>query len=298
MKIEFNKYQHIERLGTIETEGILNGVCYIFPKIDGTNGQIWWNDGLQAGSRNRHLTIDKDNARFLAWALEQIMFNKLFSKYPTLKLYGEWLVPHTLKTYESSAWRKFYVFDVVNIESEDYYLPYDEYKLILDEFDIEYIPPICCIGNPTYEFIIGLLDKNTYLIQDGKGSGEGVVIKNYEYRNKFGRQTWAKIVKNEFKTKHSKLDVIELKDKLQIEEVIVEKYITSTFIKKEMSKIILENDGWHSKLIPRLLNTIYYCLIKEESWNFIKENKNPTIDFKKLLRFTTNKIKELSPELF
>jgi len=46
------------------------------------------------------------------------------------------------------------------------------------------------------------------------------------------------------------------------------------------------------------LNTVYYDLVKEESWNFIKEFKNPTIDFKQLLRETTTKIKELKPEIF
>lgn len=37
----FHKYQHIERLETTEVSRILDGECYIFPKIDGTNGQVW-----------------------------------------------------------------------------------------------------------------------------------------------------------------------------------------------------------------------------------------------------------------
>ena len=39
----FSKYQHVERLGTTETNGIEMGMCYIFPKIDGTNSQLWFN---------------------------------------------------------------------------------------------------------------------------------------------------------------------------------------------------------------------------------------------------------------
>lgn len=296
--MEFKKYQHIERLGTIETSGIEMGVCYVFPKIDGTNGQLWWNDGLKAGSRNRELSFDFDNQGFYLWASQQQNILDFFVKYPNLKLFGEWLVPHTLRTYDKSAWHKFYVFDVVNIESEDFYLPYDEYKPLLNEFNIEYIPPICKVKNPTYERLVNQLEKNIYLIEDGKGSGEGVVIKNYDYRNKFGRQTWAKIVKNEFKAKHQKVDVTEVKEKLQVEESIVEKYITLALIEKEMAKIQAENEGWHSKLIPRLLNTIFYCLIKEEAWNFIKENKYPIIDFKRLLYFSTIQVKKLMPKIF
>jgi len=31
---ELTKYMHLERLGTSEVEGIENGVCYVFPKLD------------------------------------------------------------------------------------------------------------------------------------------------------------------------------------------------------------------------------------------------------------------------
>lgn len=298
MEIEFKKYQHIERLGTPETQGIENGMCYVFPKIDGTNGQLWWNNGLMAGSRNRILSADSDNQGFFAWATQQENIMAFFSKYPTLKLFGEWLVPHTLRTYEESAWRRFYVFDVVDLADEDYYLPYEKYKVILDYFGIEYIPPICKVENPTYERLVNQLEKNGYLIKDGQGVGEGIVIKNYDYKNKFGRRTWAKIVRNEFKAKHAKSDVTELKEKLCVEDIIVDKYITLSFAEKEMAKIVNEEGEWSSKLIPRLINTAFYCLVKEECWNFVKENKYPTIDFKKLSFLTTNKIKALLPNIF
>ena len=59
----FSKYQHVERFGTTETNGIEMGMCYIFPKIDGTNSQLWFEAGyLHAGSRNRELSLDNDNA--------------------------------------------------------------------------------------------------------------------------------------------------------------------------------------------------------------------------------------------
>ena len=131
----------------------------------------------------------------------------------------------------------------------------------------------------------------------GKGTGEGIVIKNYDYRNKFGRIVWAKIVANEFKAKHRKKDVTELKEAKIIEQEIAERFITKSLVEKEFAKIESEA-RWSSKFIPRLLNTVFYCLVKEESWNFIKEFKNPTIDFKRLSFFTNNRIKELMPELF
>jgi len=298
---DFVKYQHIERFGTIEVEGICLGECFIFPKIDGTNSSVWcdvdnkYEISLFAGSRKRELAITDDNHGFYEWVLNQDNIRRFFVKNPSYILFGEWLVPHTLKTYEDTAWNKFYVFDVWK---NGVYLPYNKYQSILDEFDIDYIPPIAIIKNPSNERLIGFLDKNTFLIKDGYGVGEGIVIKNYNYKNKFGRQTWAKIVKNDFKTKHNKNESTIIKEKKSIEEAIVNKYVTNILVEKEYSKIVSENNGWSSVFIPRLLNTIYYCLIKEESWNFIKDFKNPIIDYKRLNLMTILKIKEIKPELF
>ena len=269
--MEFKKYQHIERFGTTETEGIADGICYVFPKIDGTNAQLWWNNGLQAGSRKRHLSLDKDNAGFLGWALKQHEFNRFFNDYPNLRLYGEWLVPHTLKTYEQSAYRNFYVFDVMD---GDEYLPYNIYYKLIEEYEIEYIPPICVIENPTEDRLINMLQKNYYLIQDGKGVGEGLVIKRYEFTNRFGNTVWAKIVRNDFKAKHAKVQVTKVKEKKIIEQEIANQFVTLALVEKEHAKINNEA-GWSSKHIPRLLETVYYCIIKEDSWNIIKNIRTP-----------------------
>ena len=294
MSKEFKKYQHLERFGTIAVEGIDVGECYIFPKIDGTNSQLWFDDKLCAGSRNRELSLDNDNAGFYNWAVKQDKLLKFFEKHPNLRLYGEWLVPHTLKTYSETAWRNFYVFDILK---GDEYLHYEVYKQLLEEFAIEFIPPICKITNPSYDRLILQLEKNGYLIQDGKGIGEGIVVKNYDYKNKFGNIIWAKIVSNEFKTSHGKYTTTELKENKLVEEEIVNKFVTLALVEKEFSKIALEN-GWASKYIPRLLNTVFYCLVVEDGYNIIKEFKSPTINFKTLDAITTAKIKELMPHLF
>ena len=68
----FKKYQHLERFGTTEVQNIELGECHIFPKIDGTNASVWLHNGeIQAGSRTRHLSLEKDNAGFLEWVLKQ-----------------------------------------------------------------------------------------------------------------------------------------------------------------------------------------------------------------------------------
>jgi hypothetical protein len=293
----FKKYQHIERLGSYEVQDILEGMCHVFYKIDGTNASVWLENGeIKAGSRNRELSLDNDNAGFCEFVSVSEKIKSFFELYPNVILYGEWLVPHTLKTYKNDAWREFYVFDVM---SEDYYLPYDVYKPMLELFSINYIPPIAICSNPTIETLYNLLEKSgQFLVEDGKGLGEGIVIKNYKFKNKHGRTTWAKIITSEFKEKHVKSmgePIVESKELVEVK--IVEEFVTEHFINKEINKLFGEN-GFDSKKIQMMLNVIFNELVKEETYNFVRKYKNPTINFKTLFSLTVSKIKRVKPELF
>lgn len=300
----FKKYKHLERFGSTEVAMIEIGYCYVFPKIDGTNASVWLEDGVvQCGSRNRHLSIEQDNAGFAAWVSTQPQIKAYLEEFPTHRLFGEWLVPHSLRTYRESAWRQFYVFDVAvdsieGGEDELSYIPYEQYKNGLDEFGIDYIPPICVIHNTNYEQLIDQLQKNVFLIEDGKGVGEGIVIKNYDFKNKHGRCAFAKIVTSEFKEQHSKVMRSNIMNGTKmVEEEISDKYVTKALCEKVLAKIDNES-GWSSKSIPRLLNMVYYDLVKEDCWEFTKEFKNPVINFKTLQHFTFQKVKQNLPHLF
>lgn len=300
---------HIERLNTTETQNIELGECYIFPKIDGTNASVWLHDGkIQAGSRTRHLSAESDNAGFYAWVIDQPNLLAYLLENPTHRLFGEWLVPHSLKTYRSEAWRKFYVFDVaIDKESDEIlhesdttlkYIHYEEYKPLMEKHGIDYIPPVCKLTNGSYEQLVNQLMKNVFLIEDGKGYGEGIVIKRYDFRNKYNRPTWAKIVTSEFKEKHSKeMGPPDMKGEKMVEHEIAKEFVTKALVDKEHAKIEVET-GWTSKMIPRLLNTVYYCIVKEEAWEFVKKHKSPVIDFKRLQHFVFNEVKAKKPELF
>ncbi len=128
--------------------------------------------------------------------------------------------------------------------------------------------------------------------------GEGIVIKRYDFKNKYNRQTWAKIVTSEFKDKHAKVHgQSEIKGKKMVEEEIAVKFVTKAMCEKVYSKI--ENDtGFTSKQIPRLLNTVFYDLVKEESWEFVKAFKNPIINYKTLQHFVFREVKTKLDKLF
>lgn len=301
---QFTKYQHLERFGTTEVDGIEIGKCHVFPKLDGTNASVWLGDDgtIQCGSRNRLLSVENDNAGFCAWAQQNDELKKVFESFPNVRLYGEWLVPHAIKHYRDDAWRRFYVFDVtgINEDGSESYATWEEYSLFIGEsFDIDLVPCIAIVENGSKEQFYNLLKSNTYLMKDGMGPGEGIVIKNYGFKNRYGRTTWAKIVTSEFKEKHlATHGTPEIKGKDYIEQEIAGKYVTEALVAKEFAKIENESGGWQSKLIPRLLNTVFYSVVKEESWNFVKENKFPSLDFKRLQHFVFARVKQVKPELF
>ncbi len=305
--MEFKKYQHIERFGTIETEGIEFGTCYVFPKIDGTNGSLWLEDGvLHCGSRKRDLTSDFDNAKFFEITQSQDTYDGFFKVHSDLRLFGEWLVPHSLKTYRQDAWRKFYIFDVSRDLPEELpsggkfeYLPYEEYQPLMEKHGLDYIPCIAKYENGNYEAFLKCLQGNNFLIEDGKGNGEGIIIKNYDYKNKYGRTTWAKIVTSEFQEKHSKeMGPAEKSARIAAEEHIISDFCTEALIRKVHANIVSESGGWSSKFIPKLLGVVYHDLVVEECWNFVKKFKNPMVNFKRLQQLSTQKIKDTMPELF
>lgn len=297
--LEFQKYMHLEKFGFDEVQGIELGECHVFPKIDGTNASAWIAGGeVQGGSRKRHLTLDNDNAGFLAWLTEQKNICALLTSEAGCRLYGEWLVPHSLKTYREDAWRKFYVFDVYDHFNERW-LSYEEYQPLLEQYGVDYIPPLCIIKNAQYDTLLKELDNNRFLIEEGKGSGEGIVLKNYAYKNRFGRVCWAKIVTNAFKEKHVReMGAPRKNEKQMVEQAIIDEHVDKHLVDKTYSKIVNEMDGWSSKYIPRLLQTVYYDLVREEMWDAVKKHKNPTVNFKTLNTLSIMKTKELRPELF
>jgi len=297
-EMNFEKYQHVERFGTGEVDGINIGKCYVFPKIDGANASVWMHDDgrIGTGSRNNEITGTDSIKGFTSYIESHDGVKRFFDSYPNCRLFGEWLIPHTLKTYRDDAWRKFYVFDVL---SQDGYIAYDVYAPILENLGIMYVPALAIINNPSVDQLVGLLETNSYLIKDGCGVGEGIVIKNYDYKNKYGRVTWAKIVRNEFKEDNKKsFGIKETQGANLVEYEIAAEPILGTICQKVLANIKSECGGWESRYVPRLLGTVWHDLVYEECWSWLKKHRNPAIDFKLLQKLVERKTKEYLPEIF
>ena len=83
-----------------------------------------------------------------------------------------------------------------------------------------------------------------------------------------------------------------------VENQIVEKFLTAELVEKEFSKIVLENGGWQSKFIGKLLGVVWYTFITEEIFNALKKFHNPKIDFSLLNKLAVQRIKEFKSEVF
>ena len=252
---------------------------------------------VRVNSRTRLVAVGCDNAGSCAYVLANEKFKNYLQKHPNHYLYGEFLVRHTIRTYTDDAWNKLYIFDVIEYGEDGTrrYLSYEEYVPLLDEFNIEYIPLIKKLTNPSVEDIMNLQESCIFLQQEGC-IGEGVVAKRYDFVNKYGKTRWAKVVRGQFKVSKTLHKPVHTDS---IESLVVDELLTAELIEKEYAKIVNENGGaWNSKLISKFLGVTWHIFIVEESWNILRKYKNPKIDFKILNRLVTEKIKEVKSELF
>jgi len=288
----FRTYEKIHRLGKEETDGILDGIVYIQEKVDGANTSIWMEEdgSIRMGSRNNDVTEGSfngfcDYVRTHEGIVSYLMAN------PSHRLYGEWLVRHTI-AYNETAYRKFYLFDIL---VGDDFMDADKVIAVGEQYSIDTVPYHGMFERPTIEQINELVGKSSF-----GDRGEGVVIKNPRFRNAFGDFCYAKIVTQSFKednaitfggnNKHS--------DTYQ-EMYFVNKYITLPRVQKIMNKIAptldLNKNGEPERLdmkhIPRIMGTVYHDMITEEGWEIANEDKK--VDFKQLRILAGKKAKQI-----
>jgi hypothetical protein len=237
--------------------------------------------------------VDNDNQGFCKYIESENRFVEFFAKYPGLRLFGEWMVPHTLKTYVDEVWGRFWVFDVIDRKTKKF-IPYEEYVPLLEEFSIDYIPVLGILDSPTVDDLYTLAETNKFMIKEGAGIGEGIVVKNYDFVNRYGRVVWGKLVRETFQETRKELYPRML---TSIEDVIARELVTEGRVAKLLAK--LEETGpLSSKRIPELLGRIWYEVVTEEMWNVLKAHHNPTINFNVLNRAVIAETKKNCPLLF
>jgi len=297
----FKKYEKVHRFDhQDEVEGILKGECYIFEKLDGANASVWCEpapDGfwICGASRNKPVfrffaadpnlaTVHDEFRGFFNYVSTNNELITLLLAHPILRLYGEWLVKHTV-VYPSEFLQKFYIFDIENREVNLMWT-YPQYKNLVSAYEVPYLKPFDVITDPTMDDLEKFIGNTDY---GAIPHGEGVVVKNYGFVNKYGRRPYAKLVSKEFKEMNAKVfggpiprDAVEMK--------IASVYCTLERVVKILGKIKDAKGGEEANIkdMGRLLGTIYNDIITEEIWTILKKFKNPIIDFRKLQKEITD----------
>lgn len=268
---DFVRYQHIERLGMCgnELDGLLEGEVYVFPKIDGANHCVYFDKDLNRvaiASRNQLLSEGYDSTGFWHFVKDHPEITEFVIRHPNLRLYGEYLTPHTIKNYADYAWNRWYIFDIWDDERAKWLSPVYCIDLIADVMkpqsqDITYIPWIARLKDPSMDDLMRCMDADDYLMKNGvRGQGEGIVIKNFYYLNPYGRRTWGKIVRESFKAKAYSKNKGEKKE--LPEEKSTAESISKEFVSKEFHKFTTDKGRvWSMSMTPDFLRYVW-----EEWW--------------------------------
>ena len=299
----FRKYVHVERYGRDEVAGILDGVVHVQPKIDGTNASVWcdpYTGIVCAGSRNREITPEKDNAGFAAYVLRSDdpvarTLRDYCCKNPGLIVYGEWLGDPTNDSKMVGSLRKylskgFFAFDVRAMAGDEdkarnlgYINPadvrYSDLKLLLGEHFV----PDTVLNHPTVEQVTELAENNHFNLP-GDVVGEGVVIKNYDYRDAYGNMQMAKIVLDEWRERQRKNR--QMAQPQGVETMFCDEVVTSAFLDKCRSKVAdkfgTDFDTKDKRHMGMFMSLIVTDAISEDVFDFVRRNKFPAIDFHEL----------------
>ena len=283
------KYPKIHRLGKDETEGIFKeGKLLIEEKIDGANTSIWVSNGeLKFGSRNN---LVPDFRGLKTYALKHQGILNIFKDFPNYRLFGEWLIKHII-SYNNLSYNHFYLYDIYDNDKNEYIDP-KIVKDIADKYNIKRPHTFAIInvdGTIDEKDIINEINNNHVGKSILGERGEGVVIKNFGFRNKFGDFSYAKIVTQEFKednavwfggnNKHSEF---------YWETYVMNEYINETRVRKIIQKQeSIENRKMDIKDTPKIAGIVFHDMIEEECWTFVK--KNMKIDFRKLQQLCNKK---------
>lgn len=280
--MEFKPYPKIHRLGKEETEGILDVPVIIQEKVDGANASIWWDSEkkeVRCGSRNQEKHEGFNG--FVDWAKNDPKLREFFSLHPDYRLYGEWLVKHTI-SYPTEAYRKFYLFD---IRTPSHWLSQEVVEDVARGLGVPYPYVFGLLHKPTEEAIKEFVGKSKI-----GPVGEGVVIKPLSpWFNKFGDFTYAKMVHESFKESNALVFGGNNKTAENYWELyIVNKYMTAGRVKKIMQKWESQNDErLDFKHTPMISGLCYHDMVQEECWDFFK--KVPKINVTMLKTLATKK---------
>lgn len=267
----------IQRLKTVFADGFKVGdYIVIQEKLDGANASFQDDietDEIKAFSRNNPLSLSNNLRGFWEWT--QKLNKELYEKYPNLRVFGEWLVSHTIP-YPQDKYYNFYCFDLYDTETQ-LYLKQDEVEQFCIENNLNYIPVFYKGEFISWEHIKTFVGK-TFL---GGERGEGVVVKNMDRLNDSNTRIpfYTKIVSDDFaetKSLPKMKDTAKLESRAKAQE-LTKTIVTEARVKKLVHKLVDEGiipeqwDEQHMSIIAKNIGSLVYYDCKKEEPDIVEE---------------------------
>lgn len=301
----YTKYSHVRRIGTEGTEGYLEGHIVATPKVDGVNCTVWFDTeaGIERiGGREEPIRGPEDICWLGAWFenrfsgnVEAFELAKFVREHPNLIVYGEWLggmvkdkFAGAIKDYDKEHLRTIKIFDVRDAETGEY-LDDHEWRAMLGEGYPELaknaVPILGEFDDPTEEELWQLTDENLYMREKAGTPGEGIVIRNRDFKDAFGNYHIVKLVRSDWKKEAN----ARQREKIlsDIEQAIVDEYMSDAEMSKTLNKALAKFgddkfDATSRKHMGFFTSVIFRDLVGENILDMIKRFKKPKIDFARL----------------
>jgi hypothetical protein len=233
--MEMKKYMDVTRLGHRTTIGVLNEGDHIViqEKLDGANASFRRDgDKLVAFSRNTQLSDENTLGGFYQFVQE---LNIHIGE--GLIFYGEWLNPHKVKypEYEKTFW----LYDVYDT-SVGKYLSFDYVRALGETLGLNIIPVFYEGVYQGFEHLQSFVGKTALGGKLGDiDTGEGIVVKNVDYTDRFGNQIFVKLVTDVFR-EVQKQKAPKDPQELTQEQIFVHQTVTEARVEKFLHKFVDE----------------------------------------------------------
>ncbi len=269
------EYVKVYRLGHNENRDILGAGNHlvITEKVDGSNFRFWsepgeGNDEIHVGSHHVVLgTLDDIPAKSLFRGVAEYIVNGIDPNLlnPDYTYFGEMMmVKHTLKYTGAEPFLGFDIWvdttapDWEDNEPRGRYLTYTIAQRLFADLGLMVIPPIYD-GKDTWnpDTLLELLGQSLF---DPKVPMEGVVIKAYDFYNKYGRQVFAKIVREEFR----EVAKAVFQKPSGPEEKLVATFCTPARVGKAAQRLVLAGEPLDMPMMKHLPKMVFEDIMEEE----------------------------------
>ncbi|MGE6347908.1 RNA ligase family protein [Bacillus mycoides] len=294
--MEQKKYQDITRLGHKTTVGVLKEGDYIIiqEKLDGANASFRRDgDVIRAFSRNKELDENNNLGGFWQWT-QTLDVTKLREEGI---YFGEWLNTHKVKYPEYA--KTFWLYDIYDIETQRY-INFKLVKEVSKKLGLNLIPVFYEGAYQSFEHLQSFVGKTVLggVLGDFE-TGEGIVVKNVDYVDRFGNQKFVKLVTDAFREVQSQKAPKDPKKALTQEQSFVDQVVTEARVEKFLYKfvdegIIDEKFGIEDMgVILKNMNTrIKEDILKEES-EMLPEDYDEKQLSKSISRVVAQSVKQL-----